>query len=867
MGEDQDAAGARRLDEAQRGDRLAGAGGVLEPEALGRRWGPRAARRSWASSSSSRLVLPVRGSSSGRRPPRRLVLLARDRRRGQLRRLDGRRHRAVAVAVALRLGEQRGQRSRQRVDLVGGQHGAVGEVRLVLATAGARARAAARTCAATPWTAPGARRRARPARRRARAGAAAPGGRASSGDSPSCTKGSRVNTSARAMAAGLGNGRDRKGHWGGVSHREAQEPRQTAARLRSGFGAARDGEVRPSDAMPPRRLRLEDSDVAEADSDLGRRQVRERFCSDLPACVRQARCVVGSRPLARRPGRARRSCSSGYAVAGCRELGGGQPRSAAAAPTSRAPRRSGLAGRRWRRCTRRPTSSSAAARGRSSRGSRARGATRSSCNKWASWCGPCQSRVPGLPAARGRVGTQVAFVGVNGKRPRAATPRRSCSGSRSPTRATTIPNEEIARSIRARVLPDHRLLRPPGADRVRARGPLLSAERARTRTSGATHSADDRHVVRGRRVEASARWRPRSSCATRCSASSRASRARGARRPRRRGDPSRRIVGRRAGRDLPAAAGRRRPSSSAGSRCAHPARRRGDRAALLELADERGARRGASAALVLHAQTYAHELYARPATDRGAGRSSRRASSTSRWRSALERACQRSASTRSPGTGRSSPGERADAAGRRADARRRAPVDRPRADPFAEGHEDRTPPEVYACARGAGRRTRPAGRCGSVPNLYPALEPPRRGGRDPEPRRREPPTCSARRAGARRARGDRQRARSRSSRWPSSTVEQVAAAMEVWRERMRAHAERRVRAPDRQRAPRGGRLAAAHARAALRARLRAGGDRARARARSAPTRPARWAATCSPTSSRRRSAGASGSSRSTTRPC
>ena len=34
MGQDEDAAGARGLDEAERGDRLAGAGGVLEPEAL-----------------------------------------------------------------------------------------------------------------------------------------------------------------------------------------------------------------------------------------------------------------------------------------------------------------------------------------------------------------------------------------------------------------------------------------------------------------------------------------------------------------------------------------------------------------------------------------------------------------------------------------------------------------------------------------------------------------------------------------------------------------------------------------------------------------------------------------------------------------
>ena len=37
-----------------------------------------------------------------------------------------------SVAVALGLGQQRGQRARQRVDLVGGEHGAVGQVRLLL---------------------------------------------------------------------------------------------------------------------------------------------------------------------------------------------------------------------------------------------------------------------------------------------------------------------------------------------------------------------------------------------------------------------------------------------------------------------------------------------------------------------------------------------------------------------------------------------------------------------------------------------------------------------------------------------------------------------------------------------------------------
>ena len=45
MGEDQDAAGARGLDEADGGDGLAGAGRVLEPEAAARRRGPRAPPR------------------------------------------------------------------------------------------------------------------------------------------------------------------------------------------------------------------------------------------------------------------------------------------------------------------------------------------------------------------------------------------------------------------------------------------------------------------------------------------------------------------------------------------------------------------------------------------------------------------------------------------------------------------------------------------------------------------------------------------------------------------------------------------------------------------------------------------------------
>ena len=54
------------------------------------------------------------------------------------------------------------------------------------------------------------------------------------------------------------------------------------------------------------------------------------------------------------------------------------------------------------------------------------------------------------------------------------------------------------------------------------------------------------------------------------------------------------------------------------------------------------------------------------------------------------------------------------------------PVDA-EADPFAEGHEARTPPEVYAVRPGGGAPDTPGWTVRVVPNLYPALSP------DPEP--------------------------------------------------------------------------------------------------------------------------------------
>jgi UDPglucose--hexose-1-phosphate uridylyltransferase len=48
------------------------------------------------------------------------------------------------------------------------------------------------------------------------------------------------------------------------------------------------------------------------------------------------------------------------------------------------------------------------------------------------------------------------------------------------------------------------------------------------------------------------------------------------------------------------------------------------------------------------------------------------------------------------------------------------PLDR-ETDPFAEGHEDRTPPEVYAVRPNGGAPNTPGWTVRVVPNLYPAL--------------------------------------------------------------------------------------------------------------------------------------------------
>src|ERR687895_1235295 len=121
-----------------------------------------------------------------------------------------------------------------------------------------------------------------------------------------------------------------------------------------------------------------------------------------------------------------------------------------------------------------------------------------------------------------------------------------------------------------------------------------------------------------------------------------------------------------------------------------------------------------------------------PATRSAARASPRRASSTWRWRSALPELRIDPLS----GLRVIVAGERGSRPGAWLDVTPRQPIDR-EADPFAAGHEDRTPPELYTLPGDNG-----SWRVRVVPNLYPALSagpagagggPPAGGGRGPPP--------------------------------------------------------------------------------------------------------------------------------------
>ena len=122
----------------------------------------------------------------------------------------------------------------------------------------------------------------------------------------------------------------------------------------------------------------------------------------------------------------------------------------------------------------------------------------------------------------------------------------------------------------------------------------------------------------------------------------------------------------------------------------------------------------------------------------------------------------------------------------------RAPLD-PEADPFLEGHEGRTPPELFALRPNGGAPDGPGWTVRVVPNLYPSLAPADDGGEsapptDPlAPGRGEPDLFPSRPAtGANEVIVN---APTAAGSLLDLDPEQVETAMEGWRERMRAHEE------------------------------------------------------------------------------
>ena len=126
-------------------------------------------------------------------------------------------------------------------------------------------------------------------------------------------------------------------------------------------------------------------------------------------------------------------------------------------------------------------------------------------------------------------------------------------------------------------------------------------------------------------------------------------------------------------------------------------------------------------------------------------------------------------------------GERAERPGGGLSAPAPEAIDRGR-DPFLEGHEDRTPPEVYAVRPGGADPDTPGWSVRVVPNLYPALEP-----EGPEPAAEAQPDLFS----ASPARGQHEvivNAPDPVVSLGQLRVEQVEEAMQAWRARMRAHA-------------------------------------------------------------------------------
>jgi UDPglucose--hexose-1-phosphate uridylyltransferase len=112
------------------------------------------------------------------------------------------------------------------------------------------------------------------------------------------------------------------------------------------------------------------------------------------------------------------------------------------------------------------------------------------------------------------------------------------------------------------------------------------------------------------------------------------------------------------------------------------------------------------------------------------------------------------------------------------------PIDRER-DPFADGHEDRTPPELQAVRPPGSRPDSPGWTVRVVPNLYPALQPPPRSDAEPARSADGELFVSQPATGAHEVIVNGPQPVLSLAELP---LEQVLVAVDVWRERMRAHA-------------------------------------------------------------------------------
>jgi UDPglucose--hexose-1-phosphate uridylyltransferase len=127
-------------------------------------------------------------------------------------------------------------------------------------------------------------------------------------------------------------------------------------------------------------------------------------------------------------------------------------------------------------------------------------------------------------------------------------------------------------------------------------------------------------------------------------------------------------------------------------------------------------------------------------------------------------------------------GERAQRPGAGLTASPAPPIDRD-GDPFAEGHEDRTPPEVYAIRPEGGAPDTPGWTVRVVPNLYPALS---EDSPAPEPDAKPDLFWAGPARGAHEVIVN---APDPVTSLSDLTPAQVIAAVDVWRERMRSHGD------------------------------------------------------------------------------